>query len=201
MKKLVIVLAVILLTATFAQATELGFKAGLNMANLSGDIENNKTMTTFGGGVFARLSVARQFFVKPELLYVMKGTQADSDEVEDKLKFEYIEIPVLVGYQFPTPGPVSPSIFAGPSLGILMSANNEEEGEETDISDVVKSTDFGLVFGGGVDVAIGTGGKLTFDGRYTFGLSNLNDDEDFTQYELKNRVFSFYVGYSFAIGM
>ncbi|MEW6412903.1 MAG: porin family protein [Candidatus Zixiibacteriota bacterium] len=200
MRRIVIVLAVVLLTAAFAQATELGFKAGLNLANLTGDVENNKAMMTFGGGAFAKFMVAPQIFIKPEVVYMMKGTKGDSDDFDEKMKFNYIEIPVLLGYQFPTQGSVSPSLFVGPAVGILMSAKYELEGVEVDIKDFTKSTDFGLVLGGGVDFGLGTSGKLAFDARYTVGLTNLNDDVDADEFEFKNTVFSFFVGYAFPIG-
>ena len=56
-----------------------------------------------------------------------------------------------------------------------MSANDKAEGFEDpddnydeDIKDSMKSTEFGIAFGAGVDFVMGKG-KLTFDGRYDLG--------------------------------
>lgn len=204
MKRIALVLAVLFVMTACAQATEVGFQGALNLANMSGDIAENKVLLGFGGGVFARFTPAPQFFVQPEVLYMMKGTKWDleilDETLELKFKFNYIEIPVLFGYQFPMQGSVSPAIYVGPALGILMSADAEADGESEDMKDFTKSTDFGLVIGGGVDIKTGEKGKFMLGGRYTLGLSNINDDEEDPDFELKNGVISFFVGYGFPIG-
>jgi len=67
------------------------------------------------------------------------------------------------------------------------------EDDEEDIDDV-KSTDFGLVFGGGFDYEMGEG-FLTFDARYALGLTSL-DDSDLEE-DIKNTGIMFMVGYGF----
>ncbi len=197
MKRIALVMAVLLVTAGVANSQELGFTGGLNLANQTGDWEDNKMMLAFGGGIFGRLSPAPQIAIQPEVLFMMKGTKWD--EGDEKFKLTYIDIPVLLMYQFPMEGSVTPSIFAGPYLGILLSAKDEFAGEEIDVKDVVKSTDFGLVFGAGVDIKAGDKGKFIVNGRYALGLSNAND---FLPDELsyKNAVISFFVGYAFGLG-
>ena len=125
---------------------------------------------------------------------MMKGTEEDVDEGE-KLKLDYLEIPVLVKYMIPTEGKISPCFFAGPAVGMLMSAKYGDE----DVKDFTKSIDFGVAFGAGVDVAMGEKGKLTFDARYTLGLANIVDEEGVDD-KVKNANISFMVGYSFPIG-
>jgi len=68
-------------------------------------------------------------------------------------------------------------LFAGPSLGFKLTANATADfggGSVTDdISDDIESFDYGLVFGAGWEA-----GRLTIDGRYTWGFSRLGVDED-----------------------
>lgn len=194
--------------------TELGLKGAVNMANLSGDVTDNKMMLAFGGGVFARIMPSPQFCIQPEVLYMMKGCKFDDvgTTTDMKTTLSYIEVPVLVKYMIPTEGNISPSIFAGPAVGFLMSAKAKAtvDGteEDMDIKDYLKSIDFGVAFGAGVDFAVGEKGKITFDARYTLGLTNGNDvsaadaaaagmdvDDSF-----KNGVISVMVGYAFPIG-
>jgi hypothetical protein len=76
---------------------------------------------------------------------------------------------VLVRYSI-TPAPTKLVVFAGPSLGILMSAMSKTSvsilSGSVDIKDQVNSTDIGLVIGAGVSL-IG----LNLDARYQMGLS------------------------------
>ncbi len=173
-----------------------GLKGGLNLANFSGDIENNKSMVAFGGGVFGKITPSPTICIQPEVLFMQKGAE-DDVEGGEKLKLNYIEVPVLVKYMIPTEGNINPSIFAGPAVSFLMSADYGDE----DMKDYIKSVDFGLAFGAGADIAIGDGGgKVTFDGRYTLGLSNINDADDSDEISVKNGVITFMVGYAFPLG-
>jgi len=60
----------------------------------------------------------------------------------------------------------------------------------TDIKSTLKSLDFGVVAGAGLDIK-----KFSLDVRYTMGLSKL--DNTGAGLELKNGVFGAMLGYSF----
>ena len=62
----------------------------------------------------------------------------------------------------------------------------------------MKSTDFGLVIGAGVDFGLGVPGtgKITLDVRYSLGLSTIADVEG-EEVDIKNGAFSLMVGFSF----
>lgn len=94
-------------------------------------------------------------------------------------------------FQPQTQGSIAPSIFAGPAVGFLLSASIEGQ----DVKDGFTTADFGLVFGGGVDIGTDDRGKLTVDARYTLGLANVLDNS--TDYSLKNGAFMLMVGYLF----
>ncbi len=218
MKKLTLTMLVLgilaMLMAGTAQAQmkmEFGVKGAFNLANVTGDVENNKMMMAFGGGIFARMMPSPQFTIQPEVLFMMKGTKFDDFDLggvaytDAKWVYNYVEIPVLAKYMIPMEGNISPNIFAGPALGLLMSAKEKgtADGEDydVDIKDLLKSIDFGVAFGAGVDVAMGEKGKLTFDARYTLGLTNTLDvPEGGADVSVKNANISVMVGYAFAIG-
>lgn len=204
MKRIALVLAVLFIIATTAQPAELGFTGGLNMANQTGDWTENKTLLTFGGGAFGSVPLAPQISVQAEVLYMMKGTKWDYEEdgisIEEKFKLTYLEIPVLFKYEVPMEGSISPLFFAGPALGILLSAKVDVAGIELDVKDFTKGTDFGVVFGGGAAVKAGEKAKVMFAARYTLGLSNLNDDPDDPDFSFKNGVISVFGGFAFGFG-
>lgn len=211
MRRLILVVSAILLVFTLstasvsAQGLTGGLKAGMNIANIHGDdvedMWDSKIGICAGGFITCRLSDL--FAIQPELLFTMKGAKAEEEvfgeTMKVTMKMNYLEIPVLAKLSIPTPGTVKPSLFVGPSLAIKLSgkAKVEYAGEsaEADIEEL-KSTDFGLVFGGGIDFALGQG-KLTVDARYTLGLTTTREPEDEEEVDVKNGVISIMVGYSF----
>jgi hypothetical protein len=55
-----------------------------------------------------------------------------------------------------------------------------------------KASNFGFVIGAGLEA-----GHLTLDGRYMWGLSNINADPLSPDVKVKNRVFSIRAGFRF----
>ncbi len=222
-----VTVTVLLLTLTTVISTaqtriDLGFKGGLNIATASIDvIDDNESKTYFGLGACMEIHVSESFTIQPELLYMKKGTVFSESEIieiegvpvtvtmETESKASFLEIPVLVRISVPTEGKVSPFFIAGPAIAFTMSAKDKitltasamgesySESEEVDTKDETASMDIGLVFGGGVDFLL-TNFKLSLDGRYTMGMSDLADDSDYV--EVKTRTFSIMVGISFPIG-
>jgi len=219
MKRLTVTLFAIVLLLTFSSMvsaqglTGYGLKAGLNLANLGGDDAeytdvDKKMRMGFTVGGFVTYSINEMFAIQPEVLYTQKGAKYEDpdDDFKETDKYEYLEIPVLAKFTIPTEGNISPNLFVGPALGILMSAKwdwewGDESGSE-DMKDDSKSTDFGLVFGAGVDIGM-PHSAITIDGRYTLGLTTIcepyTDPETEEEHEcdVKNGVISFMVGYSF----
>jgi hypothetical protein len=65
--------------------------------------------------------------------------------------------------------------------------------DEGDIDDV-KATDFGLIFGGGLDFWAPLG-KIMLDARYTMGLTTVYESD--IDLDMRNSVFSLTLGYCF----
>ena len=175
---------------------EFGLKAGLNLASLEGDdvFEEAalKSRTGFSGGIFVGIPVTPNFLIQPEVLYSQKGAKLEAAGEEATVKIDYIEVPVLFKGRFGSGG-AKPSVFAGPAVGFKVTGKTEFQGEEEDIEDL-KSTDFGIVFGAGLDLAAGSG-SFILDVRYTLGLTTLDDSDE--PDDVKNGVWSFSVGYAF----
>jgi len=239
MRSFVLVPAMLLLliatTVTAESQIKFGVKAGVVMANLSGDgwdtIEEmdsvsieKKYLMGMAGGLFVEIPLGTSgVSLQPEILYVMKGGKGETT-VEDvtmtrKLKNDYIEVPVLIKYSFATAGKASPFMFAGPvaAFNISSKVQDQDPPDEPGFGDFdvenAKSLDFGLTIGGGLGLAVGPKGKLTFDLRYTLGLGDafedvdeadfdenkmyLVDDETGDALKFKNTDIRFMVGYMF----
>ena len=184
--------------------TQLGPRAGLNIANVVGDDAEifMDSRTGFTGGIFFIHQFSDLFAIQPEVYYTMKGATLNRTSVDVTLSVDYMEVPVLLKLIIPVEGSnFRPSIFAGPSLGFNTTAKlkveADGESEEEDIKENVKSTDFGLVFGGGIGIMIGKN-ELGFDIRYILGLSTL-DDSSSNADDIKNAVISFNIYFGFSL--
>ena len=207
MKKVLLTLGLVLVFALGATAqdqtvglTGKGIKLGIGMADLTGDdVEGTDMKLGINGGAFLTYSFSPMVAIQPEVLYTMKGTKESVEGADDdfKYKFNYLSVPILLKVYIPTEGNVRPAFFVGPEVSMLMSAKISYGDESMDIKDELKSIDFGIAFGGGVDVQMESM-KLTFDARYTLGMTDIPDveDED-VDVSVKNTNISVLVGLSF----
>lgn len=202
MKKLILsAMAVFAFGYVSAQEVSFGAKAGLNIANLSGDIEDTESLMGFHVGAFAEIQFSERFSFQPELLYSMQGAKTEESEMgatmESKLKLGYLNVPLMFKFY------AAESFFieAGPQVGFLMSAKADWEmsgggvnlsGDE-DVKDEYKSIDVGLNFGLGYNFTE----NLSVGARYNLGLSNIADVEDSDDFKMNNSVIQVSVGYRF----
>jgi hypothetical protein len=204
-----------LLTVTSASAqVTLGVKGGLNIADVGGGDapSTGETKTGFIGGGFLELQFGNIFAVQPEVLYTMKGIENFSGTPDSEIKLSYIEVPVLLKVNVPIEGSnIRPNFYAGPVVAFEGSCKVTDPGTSVDDEDCdaaaaapafddepfeTVSTDFGLVFGGGLDFLIG-GAEVGADVRYTLGLTTIDDADD--PDDIKNQVISFMVTVGFPL--
>ncbi|WP_181307790.1 porin family protein [Rufibacter sp. XAAS-G3-1] len=231
MKKLVVLVAAVF-TSYFAQAQtgiSLGLKAGVNYSTImADDDEGIKYKPDFHVGGFAEYSISDMVSIKPELLYSRKGakysfsasdqfidgngeTQTITGEVDAKMTFQYLELPVLAKVK-------AGNLFfeAGPTFGYLLKSTADIKSSfsgggmdfsydgSDDGTDDMKRFEFGYAAGIGYELPSGLGLTL----RYNGGLSDLNKEteEDPEEEELagvpsgkiKNSVFQCSLSYRFA---
>lgn len=177
-----------------------GVKGGLNMANITGDgIKNNSMKMGMVGGVSISYALTEIFAIRPELLYSMKGAKWGANDEE--LALNYFEIPLLFAVNLPTEGSVKPALYAGPALGILMSATCDGVDEK----ESWKSTDIGIIAGASLGYAMEKG-MLSVEFRYEVSMSTNDNfdnakliEEGFPESPgIKNSVMSVFVGYGFS---
>lgn len=186
MKKVMIVsLAVLFIAALLPQsgAAAVGFKGGYAWSNLDftgiTGIPTPQDIKNPMGGVFFGIGLGL-FSIQPEILYVRQGSRLE--ELPDWMEYrlDYVQVPVLLKINI-LPGPVSPMICAGPYGAYRVSAKDVSYlsgvNATEDIKDQIKTTDYGVAFGGGIDfklVAI----KLSAEVRYNLGLVNIIKNPD-----------------------
>ena len=201
----------LLIAAPLQAQTTLGVKGGINVANVNTDVPEfellgTSSKTGFVGGAYANLGLGGLFAIQPELLYSQKGFKAEETGIEAQFKVNYFEIPLLLKAQFPMEM-IRPAIYAGPvvsfetscKLGLAeggISAEVDCDSDEAGV-DERKKTDVGAVFGGNLDLFVGSL-VLTLDARYQLGLTNLDDSPD-TDESVKNNVWQIMAGVGFTL--
>lgn len=209
MRKIFIPVLVLLLISSpsahsafsFLKIQSKGIKAGLSFASIRGkDVEEEwKAGLRFTGGCFLTLTLNNTLALQPEILYSMKGSQweetFEGETFRASLKLSYLEIPLLAKFfLLKKSKALAPSFFIGPSLSFKFGGKTRfewaGEAEEEEIKDM-KITDFGLIFGGGLDFSLGRR-KMLLDIRYSLGMISIFEHE-----EMKNHAFAVLFGYFF----
>lgn len=181
-----ITIAALGFTTVKAQDFNIGAKAGINLTSLSGDFDSDKAKTSFHLGGMVEIPLLDALSVQPEILYSSQGAKSKFNS-DDVVRLNYITVPIMAKYYVWE----TLSVEAGPQIGFLLSAERDEEGQEDDIKDITKSTDFGLNLGLGYKLENG----VNFALRYYFG-SDINSDIN-SSAKVKNSVFQISVGYFF----
>jgi hypothetical protein len=235
MKHFARLLAVGLLAALFlvpawtdarAQLTwELGLKAGVAAAKLSGDdtkIEEtidadnfynadiSDMKVGFVGGGYGTMHVNKKFGIRLEALYFQKGGKGTAEGADAGFAFtadetytlDYFELPLLAVFSIPAGTSGTFDIFAGPAFAFNVTAKQKSEwtgeGESgTDEGDLedIKSSDIGGVLGIGYMFAMDSM-NLFADARWEMGFSSIVDVEDV---DVKNSAFAFMIGVAFPL--
>ena len=187
---LILVMTLAFAVAANAEGTAFGIKAGVNFANIAGDdVDDLNSLTGFVGGGFVDIPMSPTFSIQPEVFYSQKGAKYEEMGTDVSIKLDYVDIPVLLKFTMAGES-ARPFFLFGPSVGFSVSSKLSVNDESFDL-DGVASTDFGLVFGIGVNFQ-----KFLIEGRYALGLSNVNDDEAVSGSN-NNTAFQLMLGYGF----
>lgn len=167
MRKITLTILMLLLfvTVSFAQQTPVrfGVKGGVNFSTLKNNGAEADHRTAFHAGALAHIHLGRYFALQPEVVYSAQGAEYNNSR-RDKLN--YINVPVLAqwmmggGWRLQT----------GPQIGFLTSAKTENNNQETDFRNTVRSTDVAWSFGTGYLTRSGLG----IDSRYNLGLTDIS---------------------------
>jgi hypothetical protein len=194
-----VLLALILLAvpaAAAAQGLTYGVKGGINLATVDaeGDDDVGYRLGLAAGG-FVALPLGSRLTIQPEGLFSQKGSKTDLEGVSVTLQLDYIEVPILVKYALSGEPSRSFFVYGGPSIAFKVrsraTATFGDVTVETAEDEHIKDSDFGVVFGGGKNF-----GRLSVDGRYNLGLSNINGDDTEDQ-KIRTRAITVLVGVRF----
>ncbi len=167
MKKLILTLALVVVTVGASAQITLGPRIALTSTNLDlreevANVQSGDAEFGFQYGLFARIKVpVIGLYVQPELLFSKAESSITSGAQNVDLSFNRVDVPIMIGGKI---GPLR--INAGPSLSFLTSAESDVAGLVTDIKDNYSSTNVGFQAGIGVDIL-----KFVIDLKYEGSLS------------------------------
>ena len=180
MRKLILSAAILFSIAATAQSeeTKFGIKGGVQFTNFTGDGEWEGNTGFYVGGL-ADLPISGNFHIQPELLVSKEGATGDTELNDIDFSITYIRIPVMLKYYVAQ----GFNIQAGPEFAFKVGTTEDA------VDEAIKSSDIGLGFGLGYDLANG----LLFDLRYNLGLTSITEGDG----ELKNTGIMLGLGYRF----
>lgn len=190
MKRVILlsVLAIGLSSTLFAQHPAWGVRAGINMAKwkMGDELPGHKTSFNAGPevGIFSEIEISPAFTLRPELLYAAYGSKYIAFNNKAIYKANYLVVPVLATFKLMD----GFSLYAGPQAVILLKAESTIYDVKNDFKEYMKGFSFFAV--AGAEYAFRNGISATL--RYTYGLGSSERDAETT---LKNRAFSFGMGY------
>jgi hypothetical protein len=182
---------------TKAQKLSYGIQAGSNFAVQSsiGDYYNNADIHAgLHAGVFAKYTMNNKFSIQGELNYDQLG----SDNSTSKNHYDYLNIPVLLGYSFGKSDltALTFDLYTGPYAGYLIKAESVTETPEinqtVDLKDNTNKFTGGMILGFGLRYPINNQ-KLMLDFRLGLGLAPYDKNDS----EPKNKYIGVSLGYQF----
>lgn len=184
--------AVIAMPVVAAAQSAVGVRAGMRWSELESSQDAGTISALVLGGYFG-FGISNRLALQIEAVYGTRGAQRlkvgtdalDADATAVELHMSYVEVPLLLRAGFPGER-FLPSFFLGPYVGFLLDCEFRPAGGDSQACDEEgapqrfspRSTDFGLVVGGGLDMAMGES-TVFVDGRYTMGLMSIQTGNGF----------------------
>ncbi len=185
-----LVLALAISSAAFAQGFHFGVKGGVNLYKIEGKSFEESFNYGYNAGLFAEINFDKHWGIQPEVMWNQSQTKTTSDfntiyhtsanELTD-VKLNYLSIPVLAAYR-----PVKfLAIQAGPQFGILI---NKDQDLLHNGKNAFKQGDISLLGGLQLNLA-----GLKLGARYAIGVTNINNLGG--QEAWRNHGFQLYAGF------
>jgi hypothetical protein len=192
------VFCALLATAAAAQP-DVGFKAGVSFSQFAltptpPDVLFNRADSTLG--VFAVWPTDRLIDWQVEAMVTPAGSKIETDDEDVEFRLTYLDLAPLARVTAAELRHGELYVLAGPSFGLLLGATevevDQDEREVQDVEGLFTTLDVGLTAGLGLDL-----GRLVFEGRYRYGLTDVSTVPPDVSSEIRNRTVSFLAGFRF----
>jgi hypothetical protein len=197
-KMCLVAIALLIGINTYAQDKPIAFgvKAGVNLSNIGGDVQNNDAKIGFNVGVTLDYGFTPDVYLLTGLELTTKGFKVDANGVDATSNLMYLQLPVHVGYKLSVTEATRIVFHGGPyaAYGVGGKTKGTENGVKGEANSFgaggYKEFDFGLGLGVGAEF-----GKIGVDLGYDFGLVDIVDTGGLAK--IKNRNAYLTLGYKF----
>ena len=165
----------------------LGAHAGADIGTIAtGPPDAYGTVTSKTGiavGAEAGYWISDNLGISTGLAYVQKGANITNVQYGDSysIVYRYLQMPVLLKATFGS-GPVKPFFFAGPEIGLKLSATQSGPilGRDTTVNapdSLLKKFNIGILLGAGITYQVNPKTMLFLEAGYDHGMSNISPNE------------------------
>ena len=153
--------------------------------------EGPRTGLLVGG--FVTFNLFPGVSLQPEVFYSQQGVKLTQAGQEATAELDYVQVPVLLRIGGSGKGAAGLYGIVGPSFGFATSTKiTQSDQPDVDIDDQIKNNETGIVFGVGITLS-----RFLIEGRYTEGLTDINEGSGGFIEKNRNRVFAAVVGLHF----
>ena len=188
------------------QRWSAGPRVGVNLSDMTGDVQNRKMLPGLMAGVGVMYSDISRFGVAIDVLFSQRGAKFDVPFQNGRIAFNqrlnYLEVPITLRYYLNDGGNFRPNVYFGPSVAYMLKAKRTNQKlNNNDIASVDNSPDFrplDLGITGGIQFNFRAGDRQRFliDARYTYGISDISVASE----RIQNSTITVGLGYSWGIG-
>jgi hypothetical protein len=172
MKKYLLSAVLLIAVSISAKAQfSLGVKGGVNFSKIGSDNFNDKNLTGYQAGLFARLG--NSLYLQPELYLSGTGGKFESNDnntaFSGKVRFTNLNVPLLIGKSFGEKD-LNFRVMAGPIYTYTLDQSTSLGNNISNAANDFNKSNLGFQAGAGVDI-----GSITADLRYEGGLTKVSD--------------------------
>ena len=156
-------LILLLLITNNLTGQEIGIKAGINVSSLGKKDNGLESRVGYIIGAIFIAPITKELGLQSELFYSLQGAR-DLNIAERKRNYTYLNLPVMVNVLFLDRFRLQ---FGG-QTGFLLLGKIKDPIGNSDITDLLKRIDFGLILG----LGIALNDRISSTIRYQLGLNN-----------------------------
>ncbi len=198
MKKTILFISILFVTALSYGQVNFAIKTGINIATTKNLITFPINRIGWYAGGKAEIAIYKKYFFQPELLLSSKGYRYKdlSDGKTVSMRLNYINAPILFGYEIDS----KTNVVVGTELGYLAKAISHSNIISDRNSDAINSFphrfDIGLAIGIAYNITKDIGAEV----RYNYGLNGFYQTDVLgtrrSKYTAANRVFQLGIYYN-----
>ena len=187
MKRVMIIAAILGVgIVSKAQTFSIGPTGGFGHSWITNSAGDTKFNPAWNAGITAVYSTNTHFGIGADVKYSAEGNKVENLGVTNTINTNYVRVPLKAIYFFGKQGDaVRPKISAGPSFGFLTDASSASSVEgvkiKTDITDDIKSFDFGVNAAAGLNFRVAQRTWLNTELAYYQGLTDITESSNTTR--------------------